>query len=448
MTEGTLPTRAAPSTLPPPGGISVLVETSRALPLVHLSITSKRGAAWDPIHRDGLSRFLARLMRRTGGGADPHALDARIDALGASVSIDANHSCVSFQATVIRRSFEPLVDLLEDIIARPALDSEEVERLRRETEGELVELLDNDRALARRGFRERFFADHPYGRSVLGTLASVRAITPKDLADGYAALLSGDLIFAFAGDVDPEQANATASRLAMARRTPDPLAPLLPDPAGPTGRHLVLVDKPERTQTQILIGGLGTHPTDPDHTALHVANTVFGGTFSARLTREIRAERGWSYGAYSSLPFDRCRQAFSLWTFPKAADAAPCIAHQLQMLEEWVDQGVTSAELDWVKQYLVRSHAFAIDTAPKRVGLALDEALYDLPDSYYECYTRRVEAVTIEEVNEAIRQRINPANLVVAVLGTAATIRESIAASIPALATVEVTPFDLERPST
>jgi zinc protease len=207
---------------------------------------------------------------------------------------------------------------------------------------------------------------------------------------------------------------------------------------------LTFVDKPDRTQTQILIGGLGTHPADDDHLALHVANTVFGGTFTARLTQEVRAKRGWSYGAYSSLPIDRRRQAFSMWTFPKAEDAAPCIELQLQMLHALRDKGITKKELGWAKKFLVRSHAFALDTASKRVGLLLDSELYGLPPGYYEDYVERVKAVTWEATNAAVAARLPEQDLLLTVVGTAAQIGDTVKGAIPELASSEVVPFDSE----
>jgi zinc protease len=204
----------------------------------------------------------------------------------------------------------------------------------------------------------------------------------------------------------------------------------------------VVVDKPDRTQTQILIGGLGTHPADPDHTALVVANCIFGGTFTARMTREIRSKRGWSYGAYSSLPYDRRRQAFSMWTFPKATDAAPCIRLELELLRQWCDAGVTQRELAWAKRYLVRSHAFAIDTASKRVGLQLEERVYSLPEGYFKDWLDRIQAVTLEQANAAVRARISPENLLVTVVGTEADIGGAIRDAIDGLGSSHVVRFD------
>ncbi len=430
----------------PPPGPPVLVETSQELPLVTLLVALRTGASQDPPDQAGLSRLLGRMMRRTGGGVPPHELDARIDALGASVGADVGYSSLTFHATTISRSLDPLLEIVASMLANPELGGEELERLRRETISELVDSLDNDRSLVRRWFRRHLFGEHPYGRSSVGTVQSVQRCGANDLGDLHArSIVTDNLVLAFAGDIDGDHAASAAQRLLRDLQTRP--APVVEghDPRPPSGRRLLLVDKPERTQTQILVGTLGTRADDPDHTALLVANTVFGGTFSARLTREIRAERGWSYGAYSSLPVDRQRQAFSMWTFPKAADAAPCIRHQLDMLEKWHREGITQAELDWAKSYLVKSHAFSIDTASKRVGLALDEEVYQLPAGYHEEYVARVRSVSLAEANAAVARRIDPTALSIVVVGTAEEIRGEVERSIANLASSEVVAFDADN---
>jgi zinc protease len=434
-----------PASLPPPPS-QVLVETSRALPLVSVSLAFRWGAFMDPIGREGMTRLLVRLMRRTAGGRGAEAVDVLVDTLGASLSAEVSHGTATFQGVVIERSFDRFMALLADVLLRPGLERAELERLVRETESELLEVLDNDSALARRWFRRRLFAGHPFARPVMGYPRSIKAL---DL-DGARALLERglqreDCVFAFSGDIDEDRANRAAEGILgsvpSGTRTVDPT----PEPAGLGGRRLVIVDKPERTQTQILMGGLGTHPRDADHVPLHVASTIFGGTFTSRLMKEIRADRGWSYGAYASLPIDRRRQAFSLWTFPSSDDAPACIAHQLGMLERLIEEGITDEELEHAKNYLVRSHAFAIDTAAKRVGLALDEELLDLPEGYYEDYTRRVSSVTRDAVHAAIRNRLSAENLLVVVVGTESTIGTALRAAIPNLASVEVVPYDAEE---
>jgi zinc protease len=423
----------------------VLVETSRALPLVSFSIALKTGSLLDPEGMSGATRMMTRWMRRTAGGREAHVIDAEIDALGGAFGADVSPSTLVFQGTVITRSLDGLMRIASDVLARPGFAEPELERLRRETFAELTESLDDDRGLSRRWFRQRVFGSHPYARSVTGTASSLSRIQPTHLKDLYGRVVRADnLIFAFSGDIDRPRAEALA--LTLCAQLPSSGAPReeSTDPSVIPGRHLTLVDKPDRTQTQILIGGLGTHPRDDDHLALHVANTVFGGTFTARMTQEVRAKRGWSYGAYSSLPVDRRRQAFSMWTFPKAEDAAPCIALQLEMLHDLRTKGITKKELSWAKKYLVRSHAFALDTASKRVGLLLDSVLYGLPPGYYESYIERIKAVTLEQANAAVVQRLSEDDLRVTVVGTAAQIGDAVKAAIPNLASSEVVAFDAE----
>ncbi|HET9959966.1 MAG TPA: pitrilysin family protein [Polyangiaceae bacterium] len=424
---------------------SVLVETSHDLPLVSLSIGTKNGSLFDPPGLEGLTRVTARLMRRTGGHRDPLEIDNRIDSLGGAFSTDVTASATLFQGTVIRRSLEPFLAIVREVLENPGLTEVELGRLVRETQADLVEALDDDRGLCRRWFRKRLFGDHPYSRPVSGTAESLGRIRREDVVARARSLADpAALHVAFSGDIAADEATTLGTALLAALSEGEAPAETTPDPVVPAGRRLVLVDKPARTQTQILIGGIGTHPRDPDHTALAVGNTIFGGTFTARMTQEVRSKRGWSYGAYSSLPIDRRRQGFSMWTFPKAEDAAPCIALQLSMLSDLRKDGVTKKELSWAKRYLLRSHAFAVDTPAKRVGLALDKLLYDLPDGYYEEYKSRVSSVTLEEVNAALQQRIPEDDLLIVVVGTASDIRSAIEAQIPNLGSTEVVRFDNE----
>jgi zinc protease len=131
-----------------------------------------------------------------------------------------------------------------------------------------------------------------------------------------------------------------------------------------------------------------------------------------------------------------------MWTFPKSSDAAACIRLQIELLEQWHEKGVTQKELAWAKRYLVRSHAFAIDTAAKRVGLIIDELIYDLPPGYYKNYIDHVRAVTLAQVNAAIRNRISVNNLLVTVVGTESEIGGPVRDAIDGLRDVEVIPFD------
>jgi len=133
-----------------------------------------------------------------------------------------------------------------------------------------------------------------------------------------------------------------------------------------------------------------------------------------------------------------------MWTFPAAKDAAACIELELELLSAWRSKGITPRELAFAKRYLVRSHAFDIDTPQKRVHQRLDVALFDLPGDYHTHYTEHVKAITLDQANQAVQNRVSTDDLVVSIVGTHAEIGEAVARSIPGLGKVEVVAYDAE----
>ncbi|MFO0758240.1 MAG: pitrilysin family protein [Byssovorax sp.] len=430
---------------PAAGGPSVFVETSDALPIVSVLVAFRSGSAHDPPGKDGLGRICARMLRRGCQGYASQQFEETVDALGGELGADASVSATTVHFEVIRRNLDPFASLMATALAAPTFDEGELGRLLREAEAELIEARDSDRSLASRAFRRTLFAGHPYGRRVSGNIASLAGLTQADVRAFYARHYTRqNAVVAVSGDVDTAEGRALAERVLAGLPEGEPVAdPVTPPPRLP-GRNLVFVDKPDRTQTQMVLGGLGTDARDPDHIPLLVANTVFGGTFTSRLMQEVRAKRGWSYGASSRVGFDRQRDAFTMWTAPAAGDAAACLALQLELLHTFRAEGITQAELDFVKRYLVRSHAFEIDTARKRVHQKLEVELFGLPADYHETYLAKVEAVTVEAANAAVRDRLSEDDLLVALVGTHAEIGEAVQKAIPRLDKVTVAPFDLE----
>jgi zinc protease len=421
----------------------VLLEADHSLPLTHFSLSALSGAAADPSGLEGLTRLSLRLMRRTAGGRAPDDNEALLDRLGASLGVDANHTGASLSGTCLARSLPALFGFLREAL-QFRLNRGELERLTRESRAELFELLDSDEQLVQLWFGRTLFEGHPYGRMPLGTAASLQAITERDVRACLGRHFSaGNILLGLAGDVSAEHGQRLFQELLDGLgQAIEPVAAVTEPKPLPAGRRLLFVDKPERTQNQVLMGCIGSHPRDTDHVALLVGNAIFGGAFSSRLMREVRSKRGWSYGATSSLSFERERQSLSVWTFPGAADAARCIALQLEMIEELASRGVTDAEMQWARQHLVQSQAFGRDTAPKRVGLLLEQELWQLPPGYFDEFQGRVAHVTLDEVNAALKHWVTPERWLTVVVGTHADNGAAIEAAIPGLTHAEVVPYD------
>jgi zinc protease len=243
------------------------------------------------------------------------------------------------------------------------------------------------------------------------------------------------------GDFEPRALEALLER--SFGKLPKRKAPALhlTEPGFEPGRRVLVIDKPERTQTQILIGTLGTSAHDRDHVALAVANTAFGGLFSSRLTEEVRGKRGLSYGANSNYTLSRTRDLWAMHTFPSARDARSCIELQLGLYDDWVAHGLRASELSAVQRYLIKSNAFEIDTAAKRLDQRLDIELFGWPKAHHTHFVDRVKKTTRPEIAAALARRMSRRDQVLTVVATADQLVPELE-KLPDVARIDVVPFD------
>lgn len=425
------------------GGIPVHVEPSHALPLVDVEILCCEGSVLDPPGREGLTRLAAQMVRRGPQGMSAEAFDEAIESLGAALSATISPHVVRFHGSVIRRNLEPFLKLVGRMLAKPGLRAKDLARQKRKNEAELVELRDHDRSLAARAFRRHLFRDHAYGRPASGTLETVGSFTRDEVAAQVERLVCAEnMLVGVAGDITAEELAPLLERELGDLRSGAPCRVELGPPRIAPGRRVLVVDKAQRSQTQVYIGTLGARLAEPDYHALLVANTGFGGTFTSRLVQEVRAERGWSYGAGSKLGVDREREAWTMWTHPGAEQVLDCLRLELELLDAWVGEGLTDDEVARASDYLVKSHAFDLETAEKRLEPQLETALYDLPRDYFPRFVEQVRAVTTRAAADAVRARIAKDDLSIALVATATDELMAGLAALPGVRAVDRVPVD------
>jgi zinc protease len=374
------------------------------------------------------------MLRRGCGALDAEAFEAELDRLGAELWLDAQASTFAIHGTVLRRNLQGFVGLLERMLTAPRFEPAEVDRLRREIEAQRVEVLDSDDTLARLAFRRTMLVGHLYARPLGGTAETLARVDMESLRAHHArAFPRAGMTMGFAGAVTRAEAEEVAARLlhAMPAAADDPT---LSVPAVPplVGRGLVLVEKAERTQTQLLVGTRGSHPHDADHVPLSVGVAVLGGTFTSRIVKEIRSKRGWSYSTSARISVERIRTSLVLSAQPGVADAGPCLGLMVALLGDWVARGITARELVSIRKYLVRSSVFDRDTAQKRMQRAVDEHVLELGPGYYDRWLAGVVSASLEEINEAIRHRIEPNALRTVAVCTTSEARSALERALPA----------------
>lgn len=420
----------------------ILVEPSGVLPIVDIEIAFPVGALRDPSGQEGLAQLTGHLVRRGPHGLSQERFEDRLAALGARLSVEVSMRSIRFRATVLRRYLEPLVGLLSDVIWRPALRASDFAKLKRQALATLNARLDDDQALGAMYFRQALFGEHPYGRTLGGHADSLDRIRIQQVRDFYERhVAKGAFLVGVAGDVTEAEVRALVESQFPSIGRRKWKGSEVPATHARRGRHVVVVDKPERTQTQLFIGTLGSRTRDRSLFPLIVSNTAFGGTFSGPLMQEVRAVRGWSYGAYSRLLHSSQREAWYMSTAPSAEYSADCAALQLDLLERWVEGGTTKAQLSFAQRYLINSHCFDRDTPSKRLEARLDVDLLQIPRSYVDKYDELVARVTKQQADDAVRSRISTRDLSIIVVATASEVASAFE-RLPGVRSLEIVPFD------
>jgi zinc protease len=423
-----------------PRGVSLVVEPSADTPLVWFDVAIRGGAAADPDGVEGLHRHAALLARRGAAARVRAALDEALDALGAAVDVSVSRDAVTVSGLALACHLDVVVELVADVLAAPRFDDDEHERLLRETPQVLDEIRDDDSALATRWFDWVCHPGHPYGRTSLGTAASLLRIDRAAAAALWRReVVPANLVIGIAGDVDEASAARLAARLVERlpdAPAPDALAPTLPPP--PPGRRVVLVDKPDRTQAQLRLGHLSLRYGEPDTAALALAEAVFGGMFSSRLMQEIRVKRGWSYGAGCALRRSRQPHWFEMWMAAGIDVAGPAVKLTLDLLADLAAQGPTADEVDFARSYLVGAMPFHVATARQRMQLAVRDEVFDLPAGFTTSLPDAFAALSAADVRAACGRQLHPEAVVTVAVTTASQAEAGLAAAAAGPVTVAV----------
>ncbi len=427
-----------------PSGSKLLVEENHDLPLVRFQLALRVGAGDDAPEKDGLANFATELMGRGAGGQTRAQLDEAFDALGTSLDVLTDYDGVTFDVNVLPEKLEATLKLMADVILRPDFPKAEAQKLKREIAAQLDEMRDDDGQLARRFFTRALYGHHPYGRTVLGTAETLKGIGVAEAKAWHQrALVGGNLIFGAAGDIQASGMEALVARHFGALAAGEAgVGPRPPQPRR-AGMKLTIVDKPERTQSQILIGQPAPRWHDADFVALQVATVAFGGTFTARLMDEVRSKRGLSYGASARVGQGRGAKALVAHVFPSLEQTPETLELVLALWRDWVSAGVTEAEVDFAKGYLQKSFAFTVATPEDRLELRTALDLAGMRADSAQTYTTRVGKVTREASVQALAQHLTTHDLEVTIVSTADELVPKLeAAGLTQDVEVEVVAYD------
>ncbi|HXS21180.1 MAG TPA: pitrilysin family protein [Steroidobacteraceae bacterium] len=410
-------------------GTALILIPRRDVPLVAFNAVLRGGGLADPVSRPGVASLVAGLLEKGAGERNAYAFADVVEGVGGSFGAVADPESITVRGQFLARDQQLMMELLADALLRPALDGEELKDLAARHIELIKAAKDSDPAELIGTYGRAFlFADHPYGRPVFGSEASLAATDREDVLRYYDGQFGAErLILVLAGDIDADLLARMAAESFSRWPQASTAAPTPPRPHVPTGRRVLLVDFPGSAQTYFWIGSLGVDRRYPRRAALDLVNTLFGGRFTSLLNTELRIKSGLSYGARSSFARGSVPGEFALRSFAQTENTGRALDLALQTLERLRREGVTREMLASARGYTLGQYPLALETAADWAAMLAEIELYRLGRSYIDDYPAQLAAVGVAEAQAVIEEAFPRADSVAIVaIGDAARIRGAL----------------------
>ena len=405
-------------------GLTVILMPYAKVPVVHFRLIVRGGSASDPAGHEGLAAMTTSLMREGTATRTAEQIARSIDFVGGSLSVDAGLDYCAATTEVLSKDVDTALALLSDVVLAPSFPEEELERERKQRLAGLDAMKEEPAAVVSLVFSRSVYGSHPYGAQRNGTRRSIGEVTQADLRRFHAStFVPQNAVLAVVGDFAPGDMMTRVRNAFSAWRRGEAPAVALDRPVPLTGRRVVLIDKPDATQTQIRFGNTGIDIRDPDYFPVMVANTVFGSGFTSRLIEELRVKRSLTYSASSSFPAALHGGSFGIGTFTKNATMGEALDVIIAELKKYRTSGATNDEIEKAKNYITGNFARSLQTPGALAQRVTDIEVYGLPPDHFATYVEKVGRVTQKSLKEAVTRHFTVDDRVIVLLGPARDLR-------------------------
>lgn len=411
-------------------GLQLILVENHELPIVSFSLAFPAGSRYDPPGKEGLAELTAELLTKGTPSRTADQIAAAIEGVGGSLGASAGADWFTVSSTVLTDHVQLALELLADVLLNATFPQSEFDLAVKRFQSQLQLEKSDPGALAGRFFARELYGDHPYGRSM--TENSLAALTREDVVQfARSRLRPGGAYLIVAGDMTLRGARDVLQRhLGGWTGSPPPAAA---DPQPPAARptQILLVHRPGSAQSNILVGNLAMGPRDPIYYAITVGNRILGGGTDARLFQILREQKGWTYGAYSSVSRRLSTGFFSANTEVRTAVTDSALIELLAQLRRFRTELVADSELAAAKGYLIGSFPRTIETPQQIASQVTTVKLLGLGDDYLRTYRERLAAVTAQDIRDAARRLIRPDSAAIVVVGDGEAIYDKLVRIAP-----------------
>lgn len=399
-------------------GARVYFVPAPELPMVDISVVFDAGAARDG-QKPGVAKMTAAMLDEGTEAMNADEIASAFARVGAKFSANSERDMAVFSLRSLteKQAFEQALETYSEVLSRPAFRQEAFERIQQTLLTRLQAENQSPKAIAARTFYENLYVGHPYSVMPAGNADSVKQLTPADLKAFYERYyVSSNAVVVIVGAVDRSKAEDIAARLTADLQTGQP-AEALPAVSQLKASQRINKSFPS-TQTTIVMGQIGISRDDPDYFPLYVGNHILGGSgLVSLLSDELREKRGLTYGVYSYFRPMRQKGPYQFMLQTRNEKAQEALQVLQDTLTSFIENGPSEEELTAAKQNITGGFALRVDSNSKIADYLAMIGFYDLPLDYLDSFNDKVNAVTVADIKQAFKRRVNAENMLTVLVG-------------------------------
>ncbi|MDO4441760.1 MAG: pitrilysin family protein [Moraxella sp.] len=408
------------------GGIPVIFTRLDGLPIVDIGVDFLTGSAFDEqVRADafGVANMTANLLTKGAGELEEEAFLLAKDRLGIELGAGATKDTLSVSLRSLNedKTLHAALNLLQKMLSQPAFATQTLEREKAELISSLKQHEQNPSYLANRAYQQALYQNHPYAMLTTGDIQSVQTLSIDDVRrfrDKF--LVAQNAVITITGNLSQADAKTIANQIGSSLPNGQK-AQALPAPTKAAAQHIHVPH--DSTQTSIIMGHLAPKVAQTpaeflQKTHFALANTALaGGSFNARLMDEIREKRGYTYGIYGGSLAMRAAGHYQISFSTATSQAADAIKATRAVVDDALANGISKDELRLVANQHTYRHpmSFASNASIHAAATTLNR--HNLPDAYITDETDRIKQASLDDVNDALRQTINPDNFIIVTVG-------------------------------
>ena len=399
------------------------------LPLIQYSLVIEGGHLRDNIEKSGLANMVATVMNEGTKNKTPEELEDAIGLLGASIRVSASNEDISIDVSTLSRNFEKTMALVEEMLLEPRWDEERFSLVSSRVLNTIKRNEASPDYLSSSTLNKLMFGNSIIATDVNGTAASVPTITISDCRDFYNKYLSPSVArFLIAGDVEKQRVESALASLNSKWATKDVKPAEIKVPDAPEKSQIYFVDMPGAKQSVISIGAPMLRRTNPDFYPMVVANYKLGAreaSIAGLWMQIIREQKGFTYGAYSSV------NGFRNWGYFVASsrvrtnatlESVNIFKTELEKYRKTMPQDY----IDFTISGMMKSNARRFETLGSLVDYLNNVSEYNLPLDYVKNEQAYLKSLTQEKQLEIVKKYLDPSRMYYVVVGDAKTQLEDL----------------------